>query len=196
MEGLIYLETNLYFVRHAHSKYTPDELGRPLSADGFNDAKIVTELLNREAIDCVYSSPYKRAIQTVEGVAKYIDKEIELVEDFKERILAGNPVEDFTAAIEKVWEDYDYSWKDGESNNVAQERGANATLQVLERNLGKNIVIGTHGNIMVLIMNYFDNKYGYDFWKDLEMPDIYKLSFNKMKLIDVQRIWKISNHLW
>lgn len=49
---------------------------------------------------------------------------------------------------------------------------------------------------MVLIMNYFDNKYGYDFWKDLEMPDIYKLSFNKMKLIDVQRIWKISNHLW
>lgn len=196
MESLIYLETNLYFVRHAHSKYTPDELGRPLSADGFNDAKIVTELLNREAIDYVYSSPYKRAIQTVEGVAKYIDKEIELVEDFKERILAGNPVEDFTAAIEKVWEDYDYSWKDGESNNVAQERGANATLQVLERNLGKNIVIGTHGNIMVLIMNYFDNKYGYDFWKDLEMPDIYKLSFNKMKLIDVQRIWKISNHLW
>ncbi|HJE20482.1 MAG TPA: histidine phosphatase family protein [Aliicoccus persicus] len=190
------METNLYFVRHAHSKYTPDELGRPLSADGFNDAKIVTELLNREAIDYVYSSPYKRAIQTVEGVAKYIDKEIELVEDFKERILAGNPVEDFTAAIEKVWEDYDYSWKDGESNNVAQERGANATLQVLERNLGKNIVIGTHGNIMVLIMNYFDNKYGYDFWKDLEMPDIYKLSFNKMKLIDVQRIWKISNHLW
>ncbi|RKL65760.1 histidine phosphatase family protein [Salipaludibacillus neizhouensis] len=183
------MQTNLYFVRHAHSTYNSDELGRPLSKRGFIDANIVTELLKREAIDYVYSSPYKRAIQTVEGISKYIDKEIKLLDGFKERILAEHPVEDFEVAITKVWKDYDFSWKGGESNRIAQKRGINATFKVLDSNIGKNVVIGTHGNIMVLIMNYFDNQYGFDFWKELEMPNIYKLSFNGKKLIDVQRIW-------
>lgn len=120
------MPTNLYFVRHAHSIYTPDELGRPLSERGFNDANIVTALLKNEAIDAVYSSPYKRAIQTVEGIAKYIGKEIKIIDDFKERILAEKPVEDYTKAITQVWEDYEFSGAGGESNRVAQKRGVNA----------------------------------------------------------------------
>lgn len=187
MEKLL---TNLYFVRHAHSTYTPDELGRPLSERGFTDANTVTELLKGENIDHVFSSPFKRAIQTVEGIAKYVNKEVELIEDFKERLLAEKPVQDFSVAITKVWEDYDFSWKGGESNKIAQKRGVNATLQVLENNTGKNVVIGTHGNIMVLIMNHFDRKYGFEFWKQLEMPDIYKLSFDGKKLVHVRRIWE------
>ena len=181
--------TNLYFVRHAHSSYTPDELGRPLSERGFADANTVTELLKRETIDHVISSPYRRAIQTVEGIARYINKEIEIVDDFKERLLSQEPVENFSLAIAKVWEDFDFSWEGGESGNIAQKRGVHAVLQVLENNAGKNIVIGTHGNIMVLIMNYFDSSYGFEFWRKLEMPDIYKLSFDQKKLVHVKRIW-------
>lgn len=189
-KGGVYLPTNLYFVRHAHSIYTSDELGRPLSERGFNDANKVTELLENEGIDAVYSSPYKRAIQTVEGIAKYIGNEIKIIDDFKERILAEKPVEDFTEAITKVWEDHEFSWAGGESNRVAQKRGVNATLNVLESNQGKNVVIGTHGNIMVLIMNFFDSKYGFEFWNQLEMPDIYKLSFERQELMWVKRVWK------
>ena len=181
--------TNLYFVRHAHSIYTPDELERPLSERGFADANTVTELLKKETIDHVISSPYRRAIQTVEGIAQYITKEIEIVEDFKERLLSQEPVENFSLAIAKVWADYDFSWEGGESNNIAQKRGVHAALQVLENNAGKNIVIGMHGNIMVLIMNYFDSSYGFEFWNELEMPDIYKLSFDQKKLVHVKRIW-------
>ncbi|MBP2242835.1 2,3-bisphosphoglycerate-dependent phosphoglycerate mutase [Cytobacillus eiseniae] len=184
------LLTNLYFVRHAHSTYTPDEAGRPLSDRGFTDANTVTNLLKKENIDIVFSSPYRRAIQTVEGMAKYLNKEIVLVDDFKERLLAENPVKDFTAAITKVWKDDNFSWEGGESNKTAQKRGVYATLQVLENYPGKNVVIGTHGNIMVLIMNHFDRKYGFGFWKELEMPDIYKLSFDGKKLVHVKRIWE------
>jgi 2,3-bisphosphoglycerate-dependent phosphoglycerate mutase len=42
---------------------------------------------------------------------------------------------------------------------------------------------------MVLIMNYYDKKYNYDFWNNLNMPDIYKLSFEDVVLIGVKRIW-------
>ncbi len=168
-------------------------MGRPLSENGLNDANIVTELLKNEAIYAVYSSPYRRAIQTVEGIAKYIGKEIKTIEDFKERILAEKPVEDFTEAITQVWDDYDFSWSGGESNRVAQKRGVNATLDVLESNKGKNVVIGTHGNIMVLIMNFFDSKYGFEFWNQLEMPDIYKLTFDREKLLSAQKLWRFTS---
>ncbi|GGB60875.1 histidine phosphatase family protein [Virgibacillus dakarensis] len=182
------MSTNLYFVRHAHSTYTPDEIGRPLSERGFIDAKTVTELLKTGNIDEVYSSPYKRTIQTVQGIAEYIDKEIIIGSDFKERVLSETPVEDFATAISNFWENFDFYWKGGESNTVAQNRGIRAVRKLLKKHNGKNIVIGIHGNLMVLIMNYFNNNYGFDFWMGLEMPDIYRLSFEGKELIGVNRI--------
>lgn len=182
--------TNLYLVRHAHSFFTPDELGRPLSERGIRDASHVTQLLKNEGIHHVISSPYKRAIQTVEGIAKYIDNEIEIVDAFKERVLSEKPVNDFENAIQKVWEDIDFHWEGGESNRIAQNRGVKATLNVLEKYKGKNIIIGTHGNLMVLILNYFDPSYGFNFWKELSMPDIYRLSFFGKELKDIKQIWK------
>lgn len=181
--------TNLYFVRHAHSIYTPEELKRPLSKEGFSDVEKIDRLLSQERIDYVISSPYLRAVQTVEGVAERIGKEVILEDGFKERQLSSSPVEDFQLAITKVWQEPAFSWEGGESNIAAQKRGVDSTLKVIEKYEGKNIVIGTHGNIMVLIMNYFNNNYGFDFWKELSMPDIYKLTFEKAELIEVNRMW-------
>ncbi|WP_169744947.1 histidine phosphatase family protein [Paenibacillus durus] len=65
--------------------------------------------------------------------------------------MAENPVDDFENAIAKVWEDDSFSWEGGESNMVAQKRGVRALEDVFERYEGKNIAIGTHGNIMVLM---------------------------------------------
>ncbi|USK52910.1 histidine phosphatase family protein [Cytobacillus solani] len=183
--------TKLYFVRHAHSIYTADEWKRPLSDKGFLDADKVTKLLEAEKVDYVISSPYKRAIQTVEGIAKYIGKEIIIEDGFIERILSVEPVEDFDLAVQKVWHEPSFSWIGGESNQAAQTRGIHATFQILDRFEGNNIVIGTHGNIMVLIMNFFDGKYNFEFWKELSMPDIYTLEFDNGKLRDVKRLFDI-----
>ncbi|QUH20166.1 hypothetical protein [Alkaliphilus sp. B6464] len=37
---------------------------------------------------------------------------------------------------------------------------------------GKKIVVGTHGNIMSIILDYYNDKYGYEFWRGLSMPGI------------------------
>ena len=187
------METNLYFVRHAHSTYSPDEYNRPLSARGFTDVKQITHLLQGVNIDFIISSPYLRAKQTVEGIVKLLNKEILIMDDFKERILSDKKVEDFQVAISRVWENPTYSWEGGESNLRAQKRGVKVTLDVVERYKGKNVVIGTHGNIMVLIMNHFNNKFDFQFWQQLDMPDIYKLTFIHTKLIDVHRLWYRTN---
>jgi 2,3-bisphosphoglycerate-dependent phosphoglycerate mutase len=39
-------------------------------------------------------------------------------------------------------------------------------------------------------MNYFDENYGFNFWRELDMPDIYKLTFDGTTLKEVNRIWK------
>ncbi|MEH7380975.1 histidine phosphatase family protein [Bacillus sp. JJ1533] len=184
------MRTNLYLVRHAHSIYTPEEYTRPLSERGKADAQRVTSILTKEEIDIVISSPYKRAIQTVEGVADSIHQNVILIDDFKERKLSEGPVEDFNLAIRKVWEDETFSWEGGESNLIAQKRGVEAASKVLESHQGNNIVIGTHGNLMVLIMNYFDKIYDFSFWSELHMPDIYKLSFENNKVMEMKRVWQ------
>lgn len=186
---MAHMMTNLYFVRHAHSVYSPDERNRPLSERGHQDAARVAELLEPEYIHVLISSPYKRAVQTIEGLAERIGAGIILEEDFRERLLSEHPVDDFEHAVAKVWEDSSFAWEGGESNQAAQSRGVRALERVLEQYKGKNIAIGTHGNIMVLIMSHFDPRFDFSFWRQLDMPDIYKLSFSDQDLMEVQRIW-------
>ncbi|WP_377887645.1 histidine phosphatase family protein [Alkalihalobacillus sp. R86527] len=181
--------TTIYLVRHAHSTYTPDEYGRELSQKGRNDAKNVTDLMKNHHVDVVLSSPYRRAVATVEGIAKNIDQQVSVIEDLKERILAEKPVDDFDAAIERVWSDESFSFEGGESNEDARQRGVRVLSKILYTYRGKNVVIGTHGNIMVLLMSYFDSHYDVEFWRSLDMPDIYKLSFNGENLTQVERVW-------
>ncbi|HEK9102489.1 histidine phosphatase family protein [Bacillus pfraonensis] len=180
--------TQIYFVRHAHSTYTPEERERPLSEKGWEDAQTVTGLLKEEQIDVVLSSPYKRAIQTVQGVAEHFNLPIQIEENLRERLLSKEPVIDFKKAMMKVWENWTFSFEGGESNDTAQKRGIQCIQHILTRYKGENIVIGMHGNIMVLMMNYFDAQYGFDFWKELEMPDVYKLSFVGEKLISAKKM--------
>jgi 2,3-bisphosphoglycerate-dependent phosphoglycerate mutase len=183
------LITNIYFVRHAHSTYTADELNRPLSERGLGDADRVTELLSNENITNVISSPYKRAIQTVDGIAQFYNLDIIIDDGFRERKLACNAVDNFDEAILQVWENLNFALPGGESGYYARERGVTSLKNVIYKYRGGNIVIGTHGNIMVLIMNYYNKKYNYDFWSKLNMPDIYKLSFKDEILLEVKPIW-------
>ena len=99
-------------------------------------------------------------------------------------------MEDFENSIIRVWQDFTFAFEGGESGLEAQSRGVKAILRILREYSGQNIAVGTHGNIMVLMMNYFNSSYDYNFWTNLEMPDIYKLSFDGEKLSRVQRIWK------
>ncbi|KOO46222.1 histidine phosphatase family protein [Priestia koreensis] len=182
------MNTTIYFVRHAHSTYTPDELGRPLSEQGLADAHKITACLEYENIDCVIASPYKRAIQTVEGVAFAHQKEIQLVDAFRERLLSSRPLVNFSDAVQKVWRDPSFSWEGGESNDEAQKRAVEQLTKLLHTHEGQTIVIGTHGNIMMLMMNYYDAAYGYECWSQLRMPDLYKLTFSRQNLVTIQRV--------
>ena len=185
--------TNVYLVRHAHSTYTPDELCRPLSEKGLRDAGKVTELLSLKNISHVISSPYRRAVQTVEGIANLNKLTIVTDDGFRERKLAADSVADFQDTVLKAWENLNYALPGGESGFCAQNRGIRSLRNAIDKYRGGNIVIGTHGNLMVLIMNYYDKKYDYAFWDKLNLPDIYRLGFTDEVLFEIERIWRTKN---
>ncbi|PFG14915.1 histidine phosphatase family protein [Bacillus sp. es.036] len=186
-------QTEIYLVRHAHSTYSPDEYGRGLSSNGHHHQKLLTHQMAENHVDVILSSPYKRAIQTVEGIALQHNKDIQLIEAFKERTLAGKSVENFQEAIETVWLNESYAHPGGESNEKARNRGIDALKDVLKTYEGKSIVIGTHGNMLALIMSHFDQKYDVTFWRNLDMPDVYCLTFEEETLMNVERIWERAN---
>ena len=57
-------------------------------------------------ISKIYSSPYKRAIDTVKQLSDFLHLDIELVEDFRERKISSEWIEDFNDFSEKQWLKY------------------------------------------------------------------------------------------
>ena len=71
--------TKVYFIRHAEPNYSNhDDLLRELTPKGMEDRKIVTEYLSNKKIDVVLSSPYKRAVMTLEDFAGKYGFKIEI----------------------------------------------------------------------------------------------------------------------
>ncbi|PFA67131.1 histidine phosphatase family protein [Bacillus sp. AFS015802] len=185
--------TEIYFVRHAHSVFSLDEEEtRGLSEKGWKDAKKVTEILLGENIDYIVSSPYTRAIQTVEGLARRLTKKIILDEDFRERDLASRShhFDDPFGAMEYVFENPYFHYPGGESNKSVQRRGIEALKEIILAHKGKKIAIGIHGHIMTCTMNYFSDQYNLEFWKSTSKPDIYKLQIDEnFNLLHCKRLW-------
>ncbi len=148
--------TVIYFVRHAHSHFTEDEYNRPLSDKGFEDRDRVTNLFKNKIIHTIYSSPYNRAVQTVEGIAQEHKLQINTIDSLKERILSTENILDFDAAIQQVWSHPNLAFEGGESNEFAMQRAITALQKIILAHPNDNIVIGTHGNVMALIMQYFN----------------------------------------
>lgn len=183
--------TKIFFVRHAQPEYNhADDRTRPLTEEGLVDTKIVVETLKDKEIDAFYCSPYKRSIDTIRGVADYYGMNIKTDERFREREKGADG--NNHGMFRKRWEDHDYHEDGGESIRMVQERNIEALNDILKNNIGKNIVIGTHGTALSTIMNYYDSAFGCEeFLRIVDwMPYIVEMDFEGQKLI------KITEHAY
>ena len=48
-------------------------------------------------------------------------------------------------------------------------------VQEVFSGVNKNTIIVTHGNIMSLLLKYYNKDFGFDDWKNLSNPDIFLL---------------------
>jgi len=182
-------------VRHGDSPKDGNERTRGLTEKGRLDAQRITDILQKEGIDTVISSPYSRSILTVEKVAEQIEKEVIVFEDLKEQIfIAGDKRisdKELFPFLAKSFSDPTYALKGGESNAACQKRAIKVLKELLNTFQGQKVVIGTHGAVMTLMMGFFDSKYDLNFLLHTTKPDIYRMEFVGQELVDVKRLWEI-----
>lgn len=186
--------TSLYFVRHAESRFIEgQERERGLTEQGYLDAEKVAQLLHKEDVEVLYSSPYLRAVHTIQRLADLCGKSVFIEEDLCERTLSGPHVkhDDFYEAKRQLYDDIAFAFPGGESGIQAQKRAVNTIEKMLGEHRGKKVVIGTHGDIMTLIFQHYNPSYDFDFWKGTTMPDIYRMDLDQAdKMLQITRMWE------
>lgn len=168
-----------YFIRHAEPDHLwTEDSTRPLSTDGMNDRYLLIEYFRDKKIDSIFSSPYKRAFETVKPVADYLKLEIFIDERLKER--KSGEDSNNRKLFYKRWEDLDFAEFNGESIRNVQKRNIDFINEVMEKNNGKNIVVGTHGTALSSILNYYNKEFKCDeFLRIINyMPFIVKIEIN------------------
>ncbi|CEJ72864.1 phosphoglycerate mutase [[Clostridium] sordellii] len=188
----------IYFVRHAKPDFSVhDDLTRPLTDKGIIDSKNICEFLKEKSINKIYSSPYKRAIDTIKELAQNLSIKIEVVDDFRERKISNIWIEDFNKFSKSQWENFEYKLNDGESLNEVQSRNIKALHRILNENSNQNIVIGTHGTALSTIINYYDKTFDYLSFTKIKdvMPFIVCMEFEKTNVLNIDYILEDSDSI-
>jgi len=166
------------------------ERQRPLSSRGKEAARGLVGLFYNRPLDGLISSSYKRAHETLEDLASDKGLDITLKDELVERRMKAPGImmdwPQLVEAIEKTFKDKDFHLEGGESVHMAQARAIPTIIDLLRTYENKTLALGTHGNIMTIILNHFDDSYGFDFWQSLRMPQVVKAVFQGESLLHVE----------
>jgi 2,3-bisphosphoglycerate-dependent phosphoglycerate mutase len=182
--------TVFYLVRHAHAVWTPGE-NRPLSERGLRDALGVAEVLRAYPITAIYASPARRAQQTIAPLAGRLGLPVHVAPELAERVLCAGEVKDFQNAVRATWGDFSFAHPGGETNAAAQRRGISLVERLIARHPDGHLVLGTHGNLLALLLHRYDPAIGYPFWRSLTMPDVYRLEVRAEGTAAIERLFGI-----
>lgn len=157
MEGITLMQTKIYLIRHAKSAANDNGLfggitDYDLSVLGQEQADNLAERLCNLKIDKIYSSPLKRAIQTISPLAKQLNQEINIVKALIE-INVGEWENISRDELRKLYpKENDYidrtehytGMKGQEKTEVVADRMFEAISKIAEENTNKTIVIVSH----------------------------------------------------
>lgn len=153
----------LTFLRHGKTDlngkgYIATKLDFPLNKIGINQC--LTNVFSSDSFDCVYSSPYKRTIETAKIVYPYLEPIV--FSYLKQR--------DLGELNEKFKKDYNSEYLKLVKNYVVNPKGAESIQDIIHRldlffeyiksQHGDNsqLLVVTHNGIMRIIKKYYMNE--------------------------------------
>jgi 2,3-bisphosphoglycerate-dependent phosphoglycerate mutase len=179
---------NIFIVRHCKAEGQPPSAN--LTEEGYRQAEGLADFLYGKNVESIYTSPFVRAINSIAPLAQKLHVPIQTDDRLSERILCGESHPNWREMLCKTFYDLELCYEGGESSKAAMNRALMVIKDIRECGL-TNVVIVTHGNLMSLILKYFDNNFGFEEWEALSNPDVYQLQFNDTIPI-TQRIWHQS----
>jgi 2,3-bisphosphoglycerate-dependent phosphoglycerate mutase len=177
---------DVLLVRHAEPfppgtpEYADDD--RPLTDAGRAAAAELALELEGYELSAMYSSPYARAVETLQPLARLRRMEINLLADLRERQLSLELHDEWQETLERSWADPDFALPGAESGRQAQRR-AIATLDLLRSRHpdGGRLVLGSHGNLISLILHALEPGVDHAFNLAMPMPAVYRLTHDGLR---------------
>jgi len=206
--------TTIYLIRHSVrmplnkiEKYntTQDKLILNekiiLNSEGEKRAKLLSEKEELQNIDVVYASNCVRTLQT----AKYLLEKQNLsvtIDDRLDERRVGIPNGDiYPDWFERQYKDENFKTINGESQKEVRNRMDEAITEILKQHKDKRIAIFTHGYAITFYLlkyckltNLTDEKFTFEFNnkiifdKKINAPEVFKLTFEKEKLMNIELI--------
>ena len=171
-----------------------------LSVKGEEQSKRLSESPELHNIDVLWSSSYARAKATAKYIAYRNNININIDSRLNERKL-GN-LEDLSrwmknkpfGVVQAYLQDKKRKAREGESCEEAKERVTSLLQKILKENMGKKIVLVSHGALITFLLTnwcelneemklVFNNKI-----IEIKEPSVTKLTFDKQKLICIESI--------
>lgn len=177
----------IYLVRHCQA--TGQEPEAQLTEKGEEQARQLATFFADYPVDRIISSPYHRAIATIQPLANKRGLVIEEDERLVERVLSLQPREDWFERLRETFEDLNLELEGGESSSKAMNR-ANALFAEIMEGEQKEIVLVSHGCLLALFMKSIDDRFGFRDWELLSNPDVFKLTC----LPDSRHLTRIWSH--
>lgn len=174
----------IYLVRHCQAE--GQESGANLTAQGREQAEQLATFLQNEKIDSIICSPYTRAIQSIQPYANQNQLTIKTDPRLSERILSPVPCVDWLDLLQLSFDDMNFCVEGGESSRIAMIRGVSVIEERLENS--HSTVLVTHGNLLSLMLHYYDSRYGYETWFHMTNPDVYRITWGENKR-SIERLW-------
>jgi 2,3-bisphosphoglycerate-dependent phosphoglycerate mutase len=172
----------IVLVRHAEAvpvgtpPWEDDDNQRPLTEKGLRDADELAFELDPYHFDAVYSSPFPRSMQTVAPTAARRSMEVQLLDDLRERRLVTKPSDDWADLMVRSWAEPDFATPGSETSREAQRRGLRALDLLRARHAdGGRLLVGSHGNLISLILQSLEPDVGHDFHQAMPNPAVFHL---------------------
>ncbi|WP_438468283.1 histidine phosphatase family protein [Streptococcus pluranimalium] len=168
---------------HNVNNHNDDE--RELTAKGLQDCQLLLDYFKDITIDRIYSSPFKRTLQTIDELANEKTLPIQIKENFRERKIDDVWINDFNTFSQRQWQDFNYKLAKGESLQEVQDRNIQQLQEILKEQEA-SIIISLHGTAISTILNYYDHQFSFANFQAINqlMPFLVTLSFENGNLQD------------
>lgn len=176
---------NIYLIRHCEAEGQHAEA--QLTEQGRNQAFHLAEFFSDIKIDQIISSPFQRAIQSIQPLANRLNVEIEMKSQLSERVLSTENLPDWFEKLRATFDEMELKFEGGESSQEAMDRIVEVVEDIFNSQANNTIIV-THGNLMALLLKHFNDDFGFDEWKNLSNPDVFLLTYESKK-VTVKRIW-------
>ncbi|WP_026208962.1 histidine phosphatase family protein [Catelliglobosispora koreensis] len=178
------MHTRIVLVRHAQSVIPvvggPDEYTRPLAPLGLTQAAELVPSLALLEPHAVWSSPYLRAIQTVQPVADALGLTVETREDLREWDHGFEPSPHWLSFVRASWADPSSVRPGGESLDALAARASSAVRSLASAYEGRTVLVGSHGTFISMALRGLGIPFSEDSFLQMTMPAVYPLTFTAL----------------